>query len=663
MAAVVFEGGPSGGTRAPRLLPEVPMPGQWRKSPSAIFILLVASLLLFVGGCAAQEDETRPPQSLEELQAAIEDVLAKTRVPGAGVALVSRDEVLWVAGIGTADRATAKPVLPDTLFRVGSISKSFVALSALLLVEQGRLRLDAEIRELIPEIEFTNQWEDTDPVRLVHLLEHTTGFDDIHLREYALDGRSLTLRQGLDFHPHSRTARWTPGTHFSYCNAGPAVAAYVIEKVSRQPFEDFVQQHFFDPLEMKTASFFLTQEVEQTLAKGYERDGSTESPYWHIAMRPAGAINASPREMANFVQFLLNRGRFQGVALLQPESIQRMETPQTTLAARAGLRAGYALGNYTQSEDGFLFHGHDGGVGGYLASYAYLPEEGVGYVYMINAGNGRAFDRIGKLVRAYLTRDLPRPAPPAPAHLPPERLQRLTGYYEPITPRIEISRFFTRLIGIVRITSRDGRLYFKPLFREGRALIPVTERKFRGEKDPVATAVFLDDPSGQIILQDAGALAGDGNYRSRPAALVWFQWLLAIAVLGLMTSSVSFALFWLFRMLYKGVGEVKPLSVRVLPLVAVVSLAAAFALLLLSFEGARMIWRFGRLTAWSVSYFVLSWLFAVTAVVGLVQALRARSWEMRRGVRIHSLLVSLANVLALLYLGYWGLIGLRLWAY
>jgi CubicO group peptidase (beta-lactamase class C family) len=308
------------------------------KNLGAMLILLAASLFFLVGASATQE-EPSPPRSLEELEQAIGAVLEETKVPGVGVALVAKDEVLWVTGVGKADVAAGNPVLPDTLFRIGSISKSLVSLSALLLVEQGRLSLDVKVRDVIPEIEFTNPWEKTDPIRLVHLLEHTTGFDDIHLQEYARRGESLSLREGLDYHPHSRTVRWKPGTHFSYCNSGPAVAAYLIEKVSGQRFETFVRKHFFGPLEMKTASYSLTEDIEQKLATGYESDGVTESPYWHIIMRPSGAINASPREMANFVQFLLNRASFRGVALLHPESIQRMETPQTTLAARAGVRA------------------------------------------------------------------------------------------------------------------------------------------------------------------------------------------------------------------------------------------------------------------------------------------------------------------------------------
>jgi len=94
-------------------------------------------------------------------------------------------------------------------------------------------------------------------VRVADLLEHTTGWDDMHLREYAKDApASMGLREALDYDHHSRISRWPPGTRMAYCNSGPAVAAYIVEKITGQRFEDFVEQNFFGPIGMKTATYF-----------------------------------------------------------------------------------------------------------------------------------------------------------------------------------------------------------------------------------------------------------------------------------------------------------------------------------------------------------------------------------------------------------------------
>src|SRR5690606_34796914 len=107
-----------------------------------------------------------------------------------------------------------------------------------------------------PDVMFHNPWEESHPVRVVHLLEHTTGWDDIHLVEYAHnDPAPVTLKDALDFHPHSRTSRWAPGSRMSYSNVGPAVLAYIVEAITGQTYEDYIQQNFFGPMGMETMTY------------------------------------------------------------------------------------------------------------------------------------------------------------------------------------------------------------------------------------------------------------------------------------------------------------------------------------------------------------------------------------------------------------------------
>jgi CubicO group peptidase (beta-lactamase class C family) len=125
---------------------------------------------------------------------------------------------------------------------------ALASLSVLKLQHESRLSLNDTVRSRAPDVAFSNPWEATDPVRLVHVLEHTAGFDDVLLCEYASnDPTPLTLAEGLALHPASRTSRWRPGTRVSYSNSGPAVAAYVVEKVSGMRFEDYVTEQWFRP--------------------------------------------------------------------------------------------------------------------------------------------------------------------------------------------------------------------------------------------------------------------------------------------------------------------------------------------------------------------------------------------------------------------------------
>jgi CubicO group peptidase (beta-lactamase class C family) len=615
---------------------------------------------LVVAGCAGKDKEEKPaPQTKEELEQRLREVLQKRKVPGACVALVTNDDVLWVEGLGEADRAAGQAVTPATRFRVGSITKSFVSLAVLKLQEQGRLHLDDLLRDVAPDVAFANPWEETEPLRLVHLLEHTAGLDDLQLCEYAVNDPAITLRDGLAFHPQARRLRWPPGRHFSYSNAGPAMAARAIEEATGQRFEDYVAEQIFVPLQMESASFFRPEGAGQDLAKSYQSNGKTEVPFSHILVRPSGSVSATPGDMGRLVQLLLNRRVGPTGRLLRPESVERMERPATTLASRNGLRAGYGLGNFTRTEKGFLFHGHDGGIDGFLSSYGYAPDSGVGYFFAINASNGQALEEIGQAIRAYLTSDQDKPEPPAAGR--PEGLEGLAGYYQPITPRIEKTRFLERLLGVQRVSAHDGRLWVADLLSPAKELIPVSPTLFRGEDEPIATAAFVEDGADGRVLQGWGA-AVRGNYRPVPAWRIWAEGGAAGVCAALMLSAVLFALVWVPRWLLRRLRGVPGLSVRVLPLFAVLWLVGAFVLLAVSGEPPHVFERFGRLTPWSAALCALTCLFALTAVLGLLQALRGRRLGVRRAVRLHALLVSIANSLVAAYLAYWGIIGLRTWA-
>ena len=202
--------------------------------------LLCVGAVCQSGGAGTQQT----PTSIPALQREIETVLKARKTPGAAIAIVSRDQAEWVAGVGKADVANNIPVTAETLFRIASVSKSFAALAALKLQEEGKLKLTDIVRQWAPEVAFANAWETTEPVRLEHLMEHTTGFDDIHLREYAHnDPTPVALADALAFGASSRVARWRPGTRMAYCNSGPAVLAAVIEKVSGERFEAYVANH------------------------------------------------------------------------------------------------------------------------------------------------------------------------------------------------------------------------------------------------------------------------------------------------------------------------------------------------------------------------------------------------------------------------------------
>ena len=177
-----------------------------------------------------------PPKTLADLQARLQDILKESHVPGVSVAIVRADGPEWIGAVGVRDVAGGQAADGDTLFRIGSTSKAFVSLSLLQLVEAGKVHLEDPVSQYLGDKWFENRWEKDHPTLVVDLLEHTTGWDDMHFREYAKQAPGMSLADGLDYDHTSRVARWRPGTRMAYCNSGLAVAALVVEKVTGQRF-------------------------------------------------------------------------------------------------------------------------------------------------------------------------------------------------------------------------------------------------------------------------------------------------------------------------------------------------------------------------------------------------------------------------------------------
>jgi CubicO group peptidase (beta-lactamase class C family) len=606
-----------------------------------------------------KDEKPKPAQSIDELRQQLEKILKDTHTPGVSVAIVHRDAPEWVAGLGTADVASSRANTPDTLFRIGSTSKAFASLSILMLADQGKLSLDDPVHKLVPDVWFENQWEATDPIRVVNLLEHTTGWDDMHLREYAKQAPdSMTLRDGLDYDHHSRTSRWRPGTRMAYCNSGPPVAAYIVEKITGQRFEDFVEQNLFRPIGMKTATYFQSSPAT-TL---YHNDGKTPYPYWHILLRPAGSINASANDMAAYLKFYLNRGAVGGKQIVTSADIDRAESPASTWAAKDGMKAGYGLSNYWSVEGGVVYHGHDGGVEGGLTEMSYMADYNVGYFYSINSGNGDAFEKVGKAIRAYITSRLEKPPLPPVAPLPAVAAD-YAGWYVPDSPRVELTHFLERLVGVTYVRFKDGNLLLDLLGAWNETYAPVSGTQFRhvpkkkeNAPDPVATFELLTpNQDGRFLQVGMGA-----TMKRIPAWMAITQIVVTAFVLLSMVSILLYAPFWILGGLSKRRRRPAERGMRLWPLLAVLSLITFVGLIIVC--SADLIDRLGNLTEWSIAVCISTVAFAIASLASAISVWRAPVDVVRRGVRRYSRMVTLALLIAAAYLAYWGIIGLRTWA-
>jgi len=628
--------------------------------PRLTVCLSLAAVLLFLPLASAQQKEELPhPSTLSELQKAMKEVLDKYHLPGAGVALVSNGNLLWCGGLGKADIASGRDVSCDTEFRVGSISKSFVALALLKLQEEGKINLEARLQDVAPEVPVKNPWQSSNPVRIVNLLEHTAGFDDMEAAEvYNFNDRyDFSLLEVFKRFQEPQDVRWPPSTRMSYSNPGFGIAGYLIEKISGEPFDRYIRETILRPIGMSNADFPFTEANRALLATPYHGDPPHALPgFPFIYLRPAGDLKASPGELAKLVQFLLRRGKAGDVQIVKPESIIRMESVETTLAAKNGLRLGYGLANYTEVTGGIVTHGHDGGIDGFISSYRYMPEQNWGYVVLLNSTqSGQALNDLNKLAIDLLSKGFPKLQQPA-VSITPVELERFAGYYAPRAPRSQLLSFIDDLSGGLRIRVINGALTRSSLFGKQENLVPVGKNLFRGEKEPEATTIFFSNGAGNMGLSSQG-MEGFSYGERTNIAWTYARIALLLLCLVLMVTSLLFAAVWILRNLFGGLKGVQHLAVRAIPLVATLS----FVVLVFCFTrlgGADS----GKLTVWTFGIFALSILFPLLSLYGLLLAVRTPTNEIHAGTRLHSLLVSLACCVVTIFIASWHLIGLRLWA-
>lgn len=326
--------------------------------------------------------------SIDPLITKLTKKLAVARIPGAMISIVQADSILYAGGIGYADLEEKTPVSTDHLFRQGSISKSFTALGLVKLLEEKGLSLSTPISQIDKYLQFKNDWQSSAPITVEQVLEHTAGFDEIHFLNKKEISADHTCKMLVEDNIKSLYARWKPGTRMAYSNAGFFVAGQLIESLSNQRYNDYLSKEILSPIGMETAGFYYEVPAKLPLVNGYYNEGGKFHlvPFSESHASAAGDLCANAKDMANYLQFMLNRkSNFNDAFIIPNSTFDRIETAKTTLAAKAGFTRGYGLGNSNRWMNGHLFHGHDGMIAGFSSIYLYSKTANIGIAIAINS--------------------------------------------------------------------------------------------------------------------------------------------------------------------------------------------------------------------------------------------------------------------------------------
>lgn len=600
-------------------------------------------------------DKRDAPQSIEQLREQIAAVLEREQVPGVGIALVDRERVIWAGGVGVADLDTRRPVDADTQFRAASITKSFVALAVMHLIEQGRLALEQPLHELMPDIEIDNRWASEAPITLAHALEHTAGFDDMHFNEWYGD-EAVSPRDALAINPRSRVVRWRPGSRMSYSNPGFTIAGHAIELATGERWDAYIEREILTPLRMPTARFRRTPEHAEQLATGYSRPGQA-AVFRPIAHAPAGSLLISAKELGNWVRFWLLRGELDGQRIVSASSLARIERTETL--PYLGTDANYGLGNYGDVMHPVRSRGHDGGLPGFLSSYRYFPELGVGYVMLLNATHSsQAYVEIRTLLFAYLTRDRVLPEPPL-VEPDPEAIAAAAGYYAFANPRNALTGFIERAVIGLRVRPSPRGIELEPLLGGRIEMLATGDGGFRQPREGGTSVRLTSNADGQRILAAGFGYFEEGSYARARARLLSLQ--LGITLIQL---AVVWALGWAlvagFRRARGRAIAAGALALHGWPALASLCFMAIPVLMIAIMQNEA----FATANVLSVGLFLCTLAFAACSAAAAATAVRANMRPtMHWLARVMPTATSAACFAMAIYLAVNDIIGLRVWCW
>jgi len=307
----------------------------------------------------------------DQLNPFIQARMEATRTPGLAVAFFERERISRVSTFGLADLEAKIPVGPQTLFEIGSITKTFTAVAVLQAVERGLLDLDRPVSAYLPWFQVQTEHE---PITLHHLLTHSAGLVGV------ID-RSPDIREAVWALRETETAG-APGSRFFYSDAGYQALTLVLQAVLEQPFGEIIRTHIFEPLGMTASEATITHRVRPRLAKGYQSLYDDRPFHLSHPLFPAPWIETSSgdcsivstaEDMARFARMLLNHGRGPKVRLLSEASYALMTQPHFS----AGW-CEYGYGLMRQAHEGITHLGHGGGMPGYTAEIIIDPDNEIG---------------------------------------------------------------------------------------------------------------------------------------------------------------------------------------------------------------------------------------------------------------------------------------------
>ena len=427
--------------------------------------------------------------------------LARGDIAGGVIVVVKDGHILFAKGYGYANVAERKPVVADeTLFRIASITKLFTWTSVMQLVEQGKLDLDRDVNEYL---DFKILPAFGKPITLRNLMTHTAGFEETFAGGEVKKYDQLVSLREYDL-KHQPARIFPPGKYAAYSNYGANLAGYIVERVSGEPYADYVTNHILKPLKMDHSTLLqpLPPALLKNLAEGYlTASDEKPQPFQILGTVAAGGLETTGTDIAPFMMAQLQNGTYEGAQILKPETAVMMHSPQSIMAPDMN---GFDLGFYQENRNGLRIISHGGDLAAYHSELQLLMDKNIGVFTSFNAQGVKG--EVGTfrvaLFRAFLDHYFPYSPPEEKTVTDPQRdAARVSGWYQN-TRRMETVLHWLFVLGQSHVTSHpDGTIEVSALVdysgtpKRWREIGPLAYR----DEGSQAQLKFVADSDGEIL--------------------------------------------------------------------------------------------------------------------------------------------------------------------
>ena len=438
-----------------------------------------------------------PDLDKRQLETRVAEMLGRQPSVGLAAGVVRDGALMFFIAHGVADIPSRTPVTEDTVFRIGSITKTITALAMMQLVERGLVDLDAPANDYVRAFRLVPAKASFRPPTVRHLLTHTAGVGYWRrLSDLLQPGVGSGIRAGrsgapplADYYRRGLPVEIQPGTRWIYSNHGFAALGQLVEDVSGQPLDHYLREHIFAPLGMEHSDLVRSERVRPRLAIGYMLRSHGLKPVAdrEVPTPGGGGLYASTADMARYLAALLGGGTGEHGQVLKPDTLASMFQPHFQPDARVpGMGLGFELG---EESSGHATVGKTGVVVGFLSAMMLAPDDGIGVVVFTNTGGLDGRGVAEPLAVALLRRLLGLPDAVIRADIPvrPENWREVCGWYSPDAGPVT-NLFLRASMGAgAEVTVHDGQLLLKPL-----TPIPAMRRGLR---------LYPDDPDDPWVFR------------------------------------------------------------------------------------------------------------------------------------------------------------------